>query len=51
MNMATIEEIPIVSEEAQPDDVNPMSDEAPMEEEPTTPAPKKHGGPAGAGDK
>ena len=49
--MATIEEIPIVLEEAQPDEVDPVTDEAPVEEEPTAPAPKKRGRPAGAKNK
>jgi len=49
--MATIiEEIPIVSEEAQPDEVDPLTDEVPAEEEPT-PAPKRRGRPAGAKNK
>ena len=48
--MATIiEEIPIVSEEAQPDEVDPLTDEVPVEEEPI--APKKRGRPAGAKNK
>jgi hypothetical protein len=48
--MATIiEEIPIdISEEAQPEEVDPVTDEAPVEEEPTAPAPKKRGRPIGA---
>ena len=49
--MATIQEIPIVSEEAQPDEVDPVTEEAPVEEEPTAPAPKKRGRPAGAKNK
>ena len=49
--MATIEEIPIVSEEAQPDEVDPVTEEVPVEEEPTAPAPKKRGRPAGAKNK
>ena len=49
--MATIEEIPILSEEAQPDEVDPVTEEAPVEEEPTAPAPKKRGRPAGAKNK
>jgi hypothetical protein len=46
--MATIiEEIPIdISEEAQPEEVDPVTDEAPVEEEPI--APKKRGRPIGA---
>ena len=50
--MATIHEIPIdISEEAQPEEVDPVTDEAPVEEEPTAPAPKKRGRPAGAKNK
>ena len=51
--MATIEEIPIVSEEAQPDEqADPLTDEVPVEEqEPTAPAPKRRGRPAGAKNK
>ena len=50
--MATIiEEIPIVSEEAQPDEVDPVTEDAPVEEEPTAPAPKRRGRPAGAKNK
>ena len=46
--MATIiEEIPIdISEEAQPEEVDPVTDEAPVEEEPI--APKKRGRPQGS---
>ena len=41
--------MPIVSEEAQPDEVDPVTDEAPVEEqEPTAPAPKRRGRPTGA---
>ena len=47
----TIEEIPIVSEEAQPDEVEPVTEEAHVEEEVTAPAPKKRGRPAGAKNK
>ena len=49
--MATIiEEIPVdISEEAQPEEVDPVTDEAPVEEEPI--APKKRGRPAGAKNK
>ena len=51
--MATIiEEIPIVSEEAQPDEVDPATEDAPVEEqEPIAPAPKRRGRPAGAKNK
>ena len=49
--MATIiEEIPIVSEEAQPDEVDPVTEDAPVEEEPA-PGPKRRGRPAGAKNK
>ena len=50
--MATIiEEIPIVSEEAQPDEqADPLTDEVPVEEQEPT-APKKRGRPAGAKNK
>ena len=50
--MATIQEIPIdISEEAQPEEVDPVTDEAPVEEEPIAPTPKKRGRPAGAKNK
>ncbi len=51
--MATIiEEIAIdISEEAQSEEVDPVTDEAPVEEEPIAPTPKKRGRPAGAKNK
>jgi hypothetical protein len=49
--MTTVEEIAIdLSEEAQSEEVDPVTAEAPVEE-PTAPAPKKRGRPAGAKNK
>ena len=50
--MATIiEEIPIVSEEAQPEEAQPVTEPVDVEEETPAPAPKKRGRPVGAKNK